>query len=83
MKRANSQPADFEINIELNGVLKCLKTSIKETTDGVEYFNCNINDRNITQIRREKDGNWEQIWGNLTPHEVDAIGAAINSKKEI
>ncbi|WP_316810887.1 hypothetical protein [Pedobacter heparinus] len=83
MKRTNLQQADFEITIQLNGAKKTLKISIKETTDGVEYFNCNINNKNITQVRKEKDGNWEQIWGNLTPQEVNTVGAAITAKIEV
>lgn len=67
----------FEININLDGTNQTIHVSPEETTDGVEFFRCSVEGKNITQIRREKDGNWEQIWGNLDTKTVDAIGNAI------
>lgn len=80
MKKQKLQQQEFEIRIELSGTPKTIKISPNETTDGVEFFNCNINDINITQIRKEKDGDWEQIWGKLDPHTVNIIGDAITAK---
>lgn len=82
MKKEKLNPEEFEIIVHLEGASKRLKISPKETTDGVTYFNCNINDINLTQIRKEKNGTWEQIWGKLDPHSINAIGAAITAKTE-
>jgi len=70
----------FELKIKLNSSLQDIKIHSQETTDGDEYFICELNDEQITQVRREKDGNWEQIWGKLDPTTVNAIGAAISAK---
>lgn len=69
----------FNINIQLNGSSKSIKVISKETTDGIEYFICELNDVQITQIRKEKDGNWEQIWGKLDPESINIIGRAISA----
>jgi len=70
----------FEIKIQLNNSLQGIKIQSQETTDGDEYFICQLKDEQITQVRREKDGNWEQIWGKLDPTTIDTIGAAISAK---
>jgi hypothetical protein len=70
---------DFEITITLNGSQEKICVKPEETTDGAEYFKCNQADKNITQIRQEKDGSWEQIWGALDNASIQAIGAAINA----
>lgn len=70
----------FEINVDLNGAAQTIQVDPEETTDGVEYFNCSLSGKNITQIRKEKDGSWEQIWGELDHHSVTKIGSAISNK---
>lgn len=70
----------FEININLDGTNQTIHVSPEETTDGVEYFRCSLQGENITQIRRDEDGNWEQIWGKLDTKTVDAIGKAITAR---
>lgn len=69
---------EFEINIILNGSNKTIKVRPEETTDGAEYFKCRESDKNICQLRQEKDSNWEQIWGNLDNETIQHIGKAIN-----
>jgi len=69
---------DFEINIILNGAKKTVKVQPGETTDGAAYFKCSLTNKNITQIRQEKDGSWEQIWGDLENEMVQSIGKAIS-----
>ena len=69
----------FKINIQLNGSSKSIKVTTKETTDGIEYFICELNEVQITQVRKEKDGNWEQIWGKLDPESIKIIGSAISA----
>ena len=70
---------NFEININLGGTDQTIHVSPEETTDGVEYFKCSLAGKNITQIRKEEDGTWEQIWGELDTKTVDAIGKAITA----
>lgn len=68
---------NFEININLGGANQTINVNPEETTDGVEYFKCSLAGKNLTQVRREEDGNWEQIWGDLDMRTVEAIGKAI------
>ena len=70
----------FEININLDGTDQTIRVSPEETTDGVEFFRCSLGEHNITQIRKEKDGTWEQIWGTLDAKTVDTIGQAITNR---
>ncbi len=70
---------NFEININLGGTNQTIYVNPEETTDGVEYFKCSLAGKNLTQIRREEDGNWEQIWGDLDMRTVEAIGKAITA----
>lgn len=70
----------FEIDVDLNGAAQTIQVVPEETTDGVAYFNCSLSGKNITQIRKEKDGGWEQIWGDLDPQAVTKIGNAISNK---
>lgn len=82
MTKIDLNNRDFEIKIEINNSFTTIKVNTEETTDGVEYFTCRLKNEQITQIRREKDGNWEQIWGKLDPKTIDTIGAAINTRIE-
>lgn len=77
MENLEIQPEEFDIKISLNGSMKTIQVKPEETTDGVEYFKCNLEGKNITQIRQEKDGSWEQIWGDLSNIDVVNIGKAI------
>ncbi|MGY0040672.1 hypothetical protein [Pedobacter sp. NJ-S-72] len=56
---------EFEITIELSGTNKTIQVQPDETTDGVEYFICKSNGEQVTQIRKEENGRWEQLWGKL------------------
>lgn len=78
MTKIDFNNSHFVINIELNGSLKSIKVSSEETTDGVTYFKCQLETDQITEIRPDINGGWEQIWGKLDPKTVTAIGAAIN-----
>ena len=80
MKKVERNEQDFEIIVNLNEGHKTVRVSPEETTDGAEYFKCSLKGENITQIRKEKDGSWEQIWGKLDPKTVNIIGAAITAK---
>lgn len=70
----------FEININLDGTDQTIRVSPEETTDGVEFFRCSLGEKNITQIRKEKDGSWEQMWGALDVKTIETIGQAITNR---
>ncbi|WP_442590534.1 hypothetical protein ACSBL2_04830 [Pedobacter sp. AW31-3R] len=71
---------EFEITVSLSGEEKTIRVQPAETSDGVEYYKCNDGSAEITQIRKEEDGQWEQLWGDLEQQEIDLIGAAIAQK---
>lgn len=71
---------EFEITIELNGTHQTIQVQPDETSDGVEYFICKSDDEQITQIRKEENGSWEQLWGKLNQDDIDHIGHAIENK---
>lgn len=71
---------EFEITIELNGTNQTIQVQPDETSDGVEYFICKSDGEQITQIRKEEKGSWEQLWGKLNQDDIDNIGHAIENK---
>jgi len=71
---------EFEITVSLDGAEKTLTVEPDETSDGVEYYICFSGSDKITQIRLDEDGTWDQMWGELSPEEVNAIGSAIQQK---
>lgn len=79
MGQSEVHQEEFKISIDLNGSKKTIKVKPEETTDGAEYFKCSQSNKNITQIRQEKDGSWDQIWGDLDNALIQRIGKAINA----
>lgn len=77
MEASTQNSENFEISINLSGSMKTILVKPEETTDGAEYFECILDDKSITQIRQEKDGSWEQIWGELNHLDIVTIGKAI------
>lgn len=77
MGQSETHQEEFELNIILDGSKQTISIKPEETTDGAEYFKCRHADKNITQIRQEKDGSWEQIWGELDNVSIQSIGKAI------
>lgn len=71
----------FDIEANLDGGSKTIRVQPDETSDGVEYFICSTGDQQITQIRLDEDGNWEQLWGDLSQEDIDAIGERIKEKE--
>lgn len=74
---------DFEITVNLNGNEKTIIVQPAETSDGIEYYKCNSTEQEITQLRQDEDGKWEQLWGTLSLPEIDAIGTVIAQKKAL
>jgi hypothetical protein len=71
---------EFEITIELNGTHRTIQVQPDETSDGIEYFICKSDGEQLTQIRKEENGSWEQLWGELSQEEIDSIAEAIENK---
>ncbi|WP_113662448.1 hypothetical protein [Pedobacter nanyangensis] len=76
----NSSHVDFYIVANINGSEKHIKVITLETTDGVPYYSCYIGENEITQLRNEIYGKWEQLWGNLPQETVNDIGEKILEK---
>jgi hypothetical protein len=68
---------EFDIEVSVNGAQKTLHIKPKETSDSVEYFICFDGESELTQIRLETEGKWEQLWGELSEEDVASIGEAI------
>ena len=81
MEQSEDRRQNFEITIEFNGSIKKIMVKPEETTDGAEYFKCSDEGNLVSQIREEKDGKWEQIWGELDMEMVELIGSAINEHR--
>jgi len=71
---------EFDIEVSVKGQQKNLHIKPDETSDGVEYFICFDDESELTQIRLETEGHWEQLWGELSEEDVNAIGQAITKQ---
>jgi len=76
-----SHNPEFEVQVNIDGTEKTVLIKPEETSDGVEYFNCMFEGKQLTEIREDVKGEWEQLWGNLTHAKVNAIGKAIKAKQ--
>lgn len=76
----NSPNVDFYIIARIDGQEKHIKVIQLETTDGVPYYSCYIGEKELTQIRNETYGKWEQLWGNLDDETIQNIGLQIEEK---
>lgn len=71
----------FDITVQLAAESKTIRVQPDETSDGVEYFICYAQETKLTQIRLDQDGNWEQLWGELSQQDVDVIGQGIKENR--
>lgn len=71
---------DFKIEVSLNGQQRQLHVKPDETSDGIEYFIVFDDENELTQIRLESEGKWEQLWGELSEQDVNTIGEAITKQ---
>lgn len=71
---------EFYIIADIDGTEKHIKVAQLETTDGVPYYACYTGNTELTQIRNETYGKWEQLWGNLDDKTVQNIGSKIDEK---
>lgn len=80
MTEFESQNPEFAIEVDFDGHTQSYQVKPEETSDGVTYFSCMQEGKTITQLRPNEKGQWEQIWGKLSPQQIEALGAVI--KKE-
>ena len=71
---------EFEITVPINGANQTIQVQPDETSDGVEYFICKSEGQQLTQIRKDEDSKWEQMWGELSQEDIDSIGYKIENK---
>ncbi|RZJ99397.1 MAG: hypothetical protein EOO43_26450 [Flavobacterium sp.] len=76
----DSAEVDFYIIAQIDDQEKHIKVVQLETTDGVPYYSCLVGDDEITQVRNETYGKWEQLWGDLDDKTIQNIGSQIDEK---
>lgn len=76
----DSTEEDFYITAQIDAQEKQLKVVHLETTDGVPYYSCQLGNDEITQLRNETYGKWEQLWGNLDDKTIQHLGKQIEDK---
>jgi len=69
----------FDITVHLDGENKTITIQPDETSDGIEFYICSLDNHQITQIRFD-DGKWDQLWGELDQEDIDTIGLAVQQK---
>jgi len=70
----------FEVEIPLQEKNTSIFVETKETTDGVPYYQCSQGGQQLSEIRKEASGKWLQLWGTLTPQEIESLGKAIEAR---
>lgn len=76
----NTTDNSFEIVVNIAEKQKRLNIIPQETTDGAPYYICRENEQHLSEIRKESNGNWVQLWGDLEEQSIQAIGQAIDEK---
>lgn len=76
----DSAQVDFNITVLINEEEKHIKVVQLETSDGGPYYSCLNGDVELTQLRNETYGKWEQLWGNLDDSTIQRIGQKIEEK---
>lgn len=67
---------EFTIEARVGGKMQQVHVVASETTDGAAFYNCRVEDDEITQVRKDEQV-WKQIWGDLDEADVKSIGEAI------
>jgi hypothetical protein len=68
----------FTVMATVNKIDEEVTVTPIETTDGVVYYSCCIDGQELSQIRKEIYGKWEQLWGDLDERAVATLGEAID-----
>ena len=72
----DSNGREFTVLAVISGNEQEVFVQTSETTDGVTFYNCRVNNNDVAEIR--KDGEmWTLIWGHLNNEDVKSIGEAI------
>ncbi|RZL69942.1 MAG: hypothetical protein EOO93_00080 [Pedobacter sp.] len=74
------QDKEFYIIAEIEGTERHLKVVELETSDGVPYYSCLMGETELTQLRDETYGTWEQLWGTLDDKSIANIGHQIEKR---
>ena len=61
-----------------NNENKNLKIVQEETTDGVPFYAVEADGQVYTQVRKDENSQWKQIWGKADEAEVEALGKEID-----
>jgi len=69
---------EFLVQAAINGMKQELWIVPSETTDGVAFYKCRLGDQEIAQLRKD-DGEWKQVWGEISTSDIQAIGMAIEA----
>jgi hypothetical protein len=80
MTEFESQKPEFAIEVDFDGRSQSFQVKPEETSDGVAYYSCLQEGKTVTQLRTNEKGEWEQIWGKLSPQQIDALGAVIKKQ---
>ncbi|WP_432708615.1 hypothetical protein [Pedobacter sp.] len=80
MTEFESQNPEFKIEVDFDGRTQPFQVRPEETSDGVTYYSCQQGGKTVTQLRPNEKGQWEQIWGTLSPQQIDALGAVIKKQ---
>lgn len=75
-----SSHKEFYIIAEIDQQKKHIKVIGLETSDGVPYYSCLLGEDEISQVRKETYGGWEQLWGDLSHEAVAQIGEEIEKQ---
>lgn len=71
------------ITVNLSGTNQEIEVREGESSDGAPFYFCDLNDKRITQIRKDDHDNWEQLWGDLDEATVKRIGEAIDKSENL
>ncbi len=72
----------FLINVEINNVDENLEIKPDETSDGIAIYHCFIAEEKVCQLRKNEQGNWEQLWGSFDEKIITAVGTEIEKKEK-
>lgn len=72
---------EFEVQVNIDGTEQTVLVKPEETSDGAPYYSCLYQGKQLTEIREDAKGEWEQLWGNLVQTKVNEIGRAIKARQ--
>jgi len=76
----HSAEAPFEIEVSIHSEKRRLTVKTEETTDGAPYYICSDGEDHVAEVRKETNGQWVQLWGDVDEESIEAIGEAIDAQ---